>query len=254
MSHGFSRIKTIESILATHATDIAGNTASVGTLTSSVGANTTNIAGNTAAVGNIPTPGAGDVEGDEVVLDSTNHMVFQKPLSYQYKVSNTEDRINYQNIAAVQDGGTPKEITQLTLAITPRSTNSKIKLHGSVCGTWYQRSYARGIIIGRTVVGQAEEFIRAAVPVDTSGNPLNSKTRLLAAWLGDSHHFNRLSPANLNFLYIDDPQTTSAITYKVYLINTHPGTLGDFYLNGTSSNSNDAQEEVAISTFIAQEI
>ena len=197
--------------------------------------------------------------GKEVVVNSSGGFNIRNPLAYEYKVSDTEDRNSYQNIAALQDGGVPVEITQLTLTITPRSTNSKIKLHGVVCGGWYERSYARGIIIGRIVDG-TETIIRAAAPTgtDPDGNAWR-RTRVLASWLGDSHHFNRLSPANLNFLYVDDPQTTSAITYKVYLVNTHPGSLGDFYLNGTESLNNDGtinnteENELGVSTFIAEE-
>ena len=192
--------------------------------------------------------------GKEVAVNSSGAFDLMNPLSYKYKISDTEDRDNYTDIA---NNESPREITQLSLeALTPRSMNSKIKLHGAVCGGWDAHSYDKGIIIGRNVDGQDEEFIRAGPIAGTdpsTGDPW-VRTRLLAAWLGDSHHFNNLAPANLHFLYIDDPHTTSAIIYKIYLVNTRPNDTRSFYLNSTSGQDNASNFEVGVSTFIAQEI
>jgi hypothetical protein len=230
----------------------------VDTLTTAVAQNVTSIGAMNVHIPYQSAMGT-DTAGDEVVLGTSGHLVFQKPLSYKYKISDTEDRTAYQNIASLDNNGSPIEIIQLRLdALTPRSVNSKIKLHGAVCGGWDEHSYDKGIIIGRNV-GQNEEFIRsgpiASTANDAAGNPIPSiRARLLAAWLGDSHHFNELAPAALNFVYIDAPATTSAIIYKIYLVNTRAGSdTKSFYFNSTKSDSNVTSNEVGVSTFIAEE-
>ena len=70
--------------------------------------------------------------GKEVAVNSSGAFDLMNPLAYKYKISDTEDRDNYTDIA---NNESPREITQLSLeALTPRSMNSKIKLHGAVCG------------------------------------------------------------------------------------------------------------------------
>lgn len=122
-------------------------------------------------------------------------------------------------------------VTGLSVSITPSSTDSKILVITHINGT---------NDVG--VTGMTLQLLRdsTAIAVGTGGT---------AAFSGALYEGNPASFAmdNVVVTVLDSPATTSAITYAIYAKNA---TAGTFYINRTSTSSNDR----AASTITVMEI
>jgi hypothetical protein len=130
-----------------------------------------------------------------------------------------------------------QNIPGLSVVITPSSVNSKILI-----------SFSLGKLAGLN---------HSSFRVTRDGGLFNmgsegSRTR---AHVGDSNQGRDSNhTGSVNFMYVDDPATTSAITYQLQFI--WEGTAGVFGLNRTASNTDNAlsYNSRTASTLIAMEI
>ena len=137
-------------------------------------------------------------------------------------------------------------ITGLSLAITPSSNTSKIKLSGYVFGEMNTAPYSVRFRIKREISGGATSYIRG----DSSG----TRTGVIGTgneYFTDSN-VNSTAHQYLSFSnYIDSPATTSAVTYTIEINYTGAAT---WYYNRTIAGSDGGDYEDGISWITLEEI
>lgn len=136
---------------------------------------------------------------------------------------------------------TDTAFTDLTVNITPVSTNSIIRLEAQVYGEFSNR-----IQTWDSTVFFYRDTTKLAHPASGSRN-CGVATLLL------SHESDSLSTAEGSgmFQYFDSPNTTSQVTYKVGIRSTQTVT---FHLNRTVNDTDSNTHERFVSSIIATEI
>lgn len=142
---------------------------------------------------------------------------------------------------------TPVFLPEFELKITPSSSSKKILLMTHIMGEWDDEYHSKGIIFQRTVGGGTPEFIRP--PPDLS-NP--GRGRVLADFNITLQNVNS-TMETCSLIYVDEPKTTTTITYKIFLVNTFNANA-NFRLNSTlNSAAPSLIYEVGSSTFTVEE-
>ena len=128
------------------------------------------------------------------------------------------------------------DITDLSISITPNSSSNKIIVtcHMGAAGTKQSNGdHGQGIRVMRDIGG-------AGYSNDNKLNGASDGSRDRIAFKGNGWAFNDdHMPGGVGFSGVDDPNTTSAVTYKVQVScqsSSHP-----FILNGNYNDSNDGQ-------------
>jgi len=130
------------------------------------------------------------------------------------------------------------DITGLSVTLTPSSTSNKVLVRFMVTH-WGNDSHCQ---IERSIGGGSYSIISAPT-VTGSRIPTHS---------GGSHrNINELNTATMEVL--DDPNTTSSITYKM-TFNNGAAAGGTGYINRPSDDADSANTERGISTITAMEI
>ena len=137
-------------------------------------------------------------------------------------------------------------ITGLSLAITPSSNTSKIKLSGYVFGEMNTTPYLVRFRVKRVISGGATSYIRG----DASG------TRTGVIGTGNEYftdnNVNSTPHQYLSFSnYIDSPATTSAVTYTIEIHGTATAT---WYYNRTVAGSDGSDYEDGLSWITLEEV
>tara|TARA_R110000744_G_scaffold33143_2_gene77196 strand:- start:394 stop:1011 length:618 start_codon:yes stop_codon:yes gene_type:complete len=152
-------------------------------------------------------------------------------------VSNHVDTIaSYLIDSATPD--TTQQIAALDTSITPTASDSKILLTFSFCGEGHHDSVFR-LFRGNTEIGRT--------------------TQSTAQWSGfkpASYDGNSDStPENYHFVYVDEPATTSAVTYNIRISESN-NTNGIFRLNRavTGTDAGALRYEIGTSQVILMEI
>jgi len=131
------------------------------------------------------------------------------------------------------------ELTHFALTITPTSATSKILISAHIFGepTGSDLDYYFNISLKRVISGGSTVYIP---PNDTSQNqPSVIQTFNVGIYVADQTSTpSKFSFANL----MDEPNTTSAVTYTPVMRQTHTGTK-TFYYNRTGSNTNQNDYE-----------
>jgi len=121
------------------------------------------------------------------------------------------------------------DIPGMSLNITPVSTTSKILVMGSFGAACTQQNNLDH--------GQVIRVLRNGSD-DNKLNGLSVGNRIRICWKGAGlAHNNDHIAGGFHFSGVDDPATTSQITYKIQVhcqSSSHP-----FFLNGTNNNGND---------------
>lgn len=134
--------------------------------------------------------------------------------------------------------------TDLTVNITPQSTNSVIKLEGQIHGEWsnYGASY-----------NSAAFFFRDTTKLGHSN--AGNRTAGVGSFFTSYHTSDAASTPEgaAVFMYYDQPNTTDTITYKVG-VQTGAGANPVYHLNKTVSDTDSDAFERFISLISATEI
>mgnify|MGYP001471135996 CR=1 FL=1 len=137
-------------------------------------------------------------------------------------------------------------ITGLSLAITPSSNTSKIKLSGYVFGEMNTTPYLVRFRVKKVISGGATSYIR--------GNASGSRTGVIGTaneYFVDNN-VNSTPHQYLSFSnYIDSPATTSAVTYTIEINYTGAAT---WYYNRSIGGSDGGDYEDGISWITLEEI
>lgn len=145
------------------------------------------------------------------------------------------------------NGSNEVKVTALSgLTITPNSASQKVLLQLHLFGEWSNGSQG-GSLSFKRVVGATQTWLdnRGASGIGAR-KPCNA---MFALTYDPTNHSS--TPESLNTIFIDDPNTTSQVTYDVYLLNSS-ATTNIYSLNRTSVDANNILYERGISTFTAE--
>ena len=138
------------------------------------------------------------------------------------------------------------------LNITPTSASQTVVLQVSVVGEWDDNSNNANISLKRIIgdgASAVETWLDPRVHSIGVRMPVNGVFSIPYPV-----HDVASTAETCNFTYVDNPNTTSQVTYKVYLKTSDTGTGAgqSFYLNRTVTDDNLNYIERAISTFTAE--
>ena len=133
-----------------------------------------------------------------------------------------------------------KVIPNFSITITPTSVTQKVHLSGVINGEWTTYAGFSGLFIKRN---------------GSSLRPTGSESRMAlngqflqnGGGVVDGAQFPETCP----FSFDDEPETTSELTYEVF-VTVSVDTNSDFFLNRTVVNTNNAYYKVFKSSFSAQ--
>tara|TARA_R110000787_G_scaffold90533_1_gene191043 strand:- start:1589 stop:2128 length:540 start_codon:yes stop_codon:yes gene_type:complete len=171
---------------------------------------------------------------DEIQPKTTGGVINAKGMVIQVK-STASSQITH---ISTQDVKT--DILGLSVSITPKSTSSKIlvQVHVNHGGTDVN-TYGSGFIV--------RDSTEIGIGSTATGNRQNVSFALSAT--GHTNETYKLRNASMTFL--DDPQTTSSITYKVQArMDANP----DLYINRSGTDANADYGQRGISTITVMEI
>jgi len=138
-------------------------------------------------------------------------------------------------------------LNQMAVSITPSSTSKKILLIAHVMGEWSASPQQTGLFI-RRVVGT--DRVTTDLRPTVSGNRSS-----IVSDFNISHHQNIGGTMETSsFIYVDEPNTTSQVTYTLFLVNTASSSNSiNFHFNHTKDDSNVSGNERGVSTLTAEE-
>ena len=208
-----SAITTIQN---TGSMQTAANTSAIATNTSDIATNTSAIAANTTAIAALSSP------------------------AFEYVKEE-----NRYTIAVAGNGGVAM-LNQMGVSITPSSTSKKILLIGHIMGECSASPQNMGLFI-RRVVGT--DRVTTDLKPTVSGN----RSSIVADFNLNHRNENASTMETSSFIYVDEPNTTSPVTYSLFLLNSSESNTINFYFNRTVADRNTVIHERGVSTFTAEE-
>lgn len=151
----------------------------------------------------------------------------------------TAEKTDAESISATHN--TYTDIPDLSLSITPASTNSRILLFGQVSfsGSGYISYFSFRFLRGSTAVGVG----------DTSGSRLSGNSGFLQSQSADNGAI-----FTLPLQTIDSPASVSALTYKVQIRQAFGSGSQTVNINRSTSDSDGISTQRNISMLTAMEI
>ena len=209
--------------------DIIANTITVNTILANNSANgitTGSIVTNTAIANTIT---ANTVRANQYVSAPG------VPVQYVYNRVDSKDAVAVPAYPA-----TGNIITSLNTTITPRMATSNVLITACI-------SYE---VVQDTVF----RLYRSIGGVDTLiGVNVNDTNQWSGTWLTGYDADTSSTPVTRQFFYMDNPATTSPVTYKIMIQSSGSGAT-TFYLNRSYSSAGQANYEVSISQIMLQEL
>ncbi len=132
------------------------------------------------------------------------------------------------------------EVTPLTLSITPSSSSNRIMVNYMVSGEGSTGS-AIGFRLYRVVAG-----ITTLIGIN-SANTSQWNVTFLCPY--DPN--NDSTPLPANYLFVDSPNTTSEVTYKLHAVPTHTSSI-TFKLNRSTGTPTSVKEETTSSVTLTE--
>ena len=164
----------------------------------------------------------------------------------QVKTSSNQDAAGSVNVSSTN---TLYDIPNHNVTITPSNANNKILISFQVLGETNNNSHSYGLVLKRTVSGGTPHLIQGDIGGQGSKRPIFGHT-LQAYDVGDQDTTLEIGHCSN---YLDDPNTTSAVTYQVQIKN-HEGGTGTFYYNRTVRDDNATHSERGVSWMTAMEV
>ena len=128
-------------------------------------------------------------------------------------------------------------IPDFTLKITPTSATQKIYLSGIINGEWAGNPQFGFVFIKRD---------GTAISLPNLGD----RVATMGSFMSMLYSQNGYTPEAASISFIDDPQTTSEVTYTVFVTNRQ--TYSSFYLNRSLDNGDHANSVRMASSLTAQ--
>lgn len=137
---------------------------------------------------------------------------------------------------------TDTKLTDLSVNITPTSTNSIIKIEAFVTGELSNNN---------TLYNMVWFFFRDNTKLGATGG--GNRPQGIQMGVARSYYAANASstPESASYMYFDSPSTTSQITYSVGINSFY---AGNWHLNRTVSDLNDVDHERGISMICVTEI
>ena len=162
-------------------------------------------------------------------------------LQIQYtQVTATSQTSNFTSAYSTVD------VTPINVSITPTSTSSKVKIEVSMMGEFDGLAGPHNTMFWlKRTIGSTTTNLRA--PADETNNALG----IAPATITYNQNQNS-TPEHLSFLYFDEPNTTSAVTYQLAM--TNGSTTGYAFRVNKNGQSGGGDYERGISCISATEI
>lgn len=155
------------------------------------------------------------------IADLTTTIPSSSTLPFEYIQSTAQSEITGTGTYPGAD------ITLLTKSITPTSASQKVLVQLKVNGCWATSAFRGSLTIRRSVSGQSDVYL-APPP---SGN-ITSCTGAFA----NSHQTTTARIDQTSVLFIDEPGTTSAVTYTPSVFNSQSNF--SFFFNRSKQEAN----------------
>ena len=150
---------------------------------------------------------------------------------------------------SVSSTNTLYDIPNLNITITPSNASNKILISFQSIGEFSSQSHSYGFVLKRSISGGSTHLIQG--DPDGSGNKRPVFTQASQVYdVGDQDTTFEVAHCSN---YLDDPNTTSAVTYQVQIKN-HEGGTGTFYYNRTVRDDNANHSERGVSWMTAMEV
>ena len=133
------------------------------------------------------------------------------------------------------------ELVDLSVKIQPNSASQKVVIQISICGEW-ELYPNQGSVSLQRVIDNDDTWLDGRDKDIDNRMPLN-------AMFAKTADTASISPETLSFIYVDEPNTTSVVTYKVY-IKTR--STQSFALNRTIADGSNSDYERGISTITVE--
>ena len=136
------------------------------------------------------------------------------------------------------------ELSDLSVKIQPNSASKKVVIKMSICGEWVSPKH--GSVSLQRVIDNDVTWL------DGRDKEIEDRVPLNAMFAMTADNVNSVSPETLSFIYVDEPETTSVVTYKVYIKSTSNNNT--FGLNRTTqdNSTNDYEDVRGISTITVE--
>jgi hypothetical protein len=131
-------------------------------------------------------------------------------------------------------------ISDLNTTITPRSTSSKIKI--TYCIT-YETYHETTFRLYRNIGGAGDTLI---------GLNVNDTNYWSGVWITGYDVDNASTPRTATLIYLDSPNTTSAVTYKLSCQSSYTSSF--IMINRSINSAGQAQYEVGITQVFLEEL
>lgn len=132
------------------------------------------------------------------------------------------------------------EITPLTLSITPASVANRVMINYDITGEGTTGSTV-GFRLYRVVAG---------TPTLLGINSANT-SQWNVTFVSPYDPDNNSTPQVANYLFVDSPNTTAEITYKLHVVTTNT-TSYNFKLNRTTTDPKNTYEETTSSVVLTE--
>jgi len=164
----------------------------------------------------------------------------------QVKTSSNQDAAGSVNVSSTN---TLYDIPNHNVTITPSNANNKILISFQVLGETNNNSHSYGLVLKRTVSGGTPHLIQGDIGGQGSKRPIFGHT-LQAYDVGDQDTTLEIGHCSN---YLDNPNTTLAVTYQLQIKN-HEGGTGVYYYNRTVRDDNANHSERGLSWVTAMEV
>ena len=141
-------------------------------------------------------------------------------------------------------GAKTTDISGLTVNITPSSSSNKILVQTDLHVGGQYRYWDYIFLRDSTEIGIGAD----------DGN-MGNRTRVTGCFdTNDNESFNNLLVRHSSMSFLDTPNTTSQITYKISFVQTHNSATQSLYINRTESDGNNTYAHRCISQITATEV
>lgn len=142
--------------------------------------------------------------------------------------------------------GSAVDITGLSATITPTLLSSRVLVVANVCGGAFASA-----VFGNGAV--AVQLVRGSTEI-AEGDASGSMSRVTSVG-GFAGNVNGNPPSSTSFAFLDSPNTTSATTYKLQLVNAiGTNNTATLYVNRAADETNAAWVPRPISTLTLMEV
>ena len=161
----------------------------------------------------------------------------------------TSSNQNAAGSVSVSSTNTLYDIPNHNVTITPSNASNKILISFQATGETNNNSHGYSMVLKRTISGGSSTLIQGDIDGSANKRPIFTQT-LQVYDIGDKDTTLEIAHCSN---YLDNPNTTSAVTYQLQIKN-HEGGTGTYYYNRNVRDDNAIHSERGLSWVTAMEV